>query len=384
MEPAELGLLHRAIARQPRAGIGCELAERARTGELRYGAAEAILDQGAPAAAVPFRCFQRVQPRQFPDDQHNAEFRGELPQQFDGGEQSVQRGRCAGEPERVRNAEYPAHHQHGRTGGRAEDSANDHSDSVLMKTVASISAAVIALGIGAFLAPVRAQRAGQAPAAPAGPWMNQSLSPDQRADLLLREMTLEEKLSLVHGTGMIRNGTVSDPALLRSNGGAGFIPGIPRLGIPDLQMADAAVGVARGAQRGRYSTPLPSAVAEAASFDARIAAQYGALIGQELRDQGYTMSLGGGINLTREPRNGRNFEYKGEDPILAGTLAGAEIKALQAQGVIGDIKHYAFNDQETGRNSGSANLEKRAMRETDLLAFEIGIRDSGVGAVMCS
>ena len=253
-----------------------------------------------------------------------------------------------------------------------------------MKNTATISAAVIALGIGAFLAPVRAQRTPQRPATPAGPWMNQSLSPDQRADLLLGEMTLEEKLSLVHGTGMIRNGTVSDPVLLRSNGGAGFIPGIPRLGIPDLQMADAAVGVARGAQRGRYSTPLPSAVAEAASWDPQLAAQYGALIGQELRDQGYTMSLGGGINLTREPRNGRNFEYKGEDPILAGTLAGAEIKALQAQGVIGDIKHYAFNDQETGRNSGSTNLEKRAMRETDLLAFEIGIRDSGVGAVMCS
>ena len=163
-----------------------------------------------------------------------------------------------------------------------------------------------------------------------------------------------------------------------------YIPGIPRLGIPDLQMADAAVGVTRGAAFGRYSTALPSGVAEASSWDLDVAREYGALIGRELRDQGYNMSLGGGVNLTREPRNGRIFEYKGEDPILAGKLVGAEMKALQEQGVIGDIKHYALNDQENGRNFVNVKIDKRAMRESDLLAFEIGVKDSGVGAVMCS
>jgi beta-glucosidase len=96
------------------------------------------------------------------------------------------------------------------------------------------------------------------------------------------------------------------------------------------------------------------------------------------------MSLGGGVNLTREPRNGRNFEYMGEDPILAGTMVGNVMKGLQAQHVLGDIKHYALNDQESGRNAVNVNISERAMRETDLLAFEIGIRTGDISAVMCS
>jgi beta-glucosidase len=103
-----------------------------------------------------------------------------------------------------------------------------------------------------------------------------------------------------------------------------------------------------------------------------------------LRDQGYTMSLGGGVNLHREPRNGRNFEYHGEDPILAGTMDGRLVKGVQDQGVIGDIKHCALNDQETGRTIGNVLLDRRAMRETDMLAFEIALAESGAGAVMCS
>ena len=216
------------------------------------------------------------------------------------------------------------------------------------------------------------------PPAPTGPWMNKALSPDQRADLLIAQMTLDEKISLLHGGGWMGGGAS------RSLGGAGFIPGIPRLGIPDMQMADAAVGVTRGSVFGRYCTALPSAEAETSSWDPEVAQEYGSLIGRELRDQGYTMSLGGGIDLAREARNGRIFEYKGEDPILAGTMVGAEMKALQAQGEIGDIKHYAMNDEENGRSFADIIAGKRAMRETDLLAFEIGVKESGVGAVMCS
>jgi beta-glucosidase len=229
--------------------------------------------------------------------------------------------------------------------------------------------------------PVRAQF--QRPQKPQGPWMNKALSPDQRADLLIQKMTLEEKISLLHGTGFHFGPPGSQPAT-RSLGSAGFIPGIPRLGIPDLQLSDAAVGVARGAEFGRYSTLLPSGVAEASTWDVRVAHEYGALIGRELRDQGFNVSLGGGINLMREPRDGRTFEYKGEDPILVGTMVGAEMKGEQEQGVIGDIKHYALNDQESGRNYVNVKISKRAMRESDLLAFEIGVKESGVGAVMCS
>jgi beta-glucosidase len=212
--------------------------------------------------------------------------------------------------------------------------------------------------------------------------MNADLPPDQRADMVIAQMTFEEKLQLVHGAGGFGPQAAGQPN--RSNGGAGWIPGIARLGIPDLNMADSAVGVTRGAQRSRYSTGLPSALGAAATWDLDLAYLYGNVIGRELRDQGYNMSIGGGVNITREPRNGRNFEYAGEDPILAGRTLGQLMKAVQDQHVLGDIKHYALNDQETGRNIGNVILDKRAARESDLLAFEIGLRDSQAAGVMCS
>jgi beta-glucosidase len=96
------------------------------------------------------------------------------------------------------------------------------------------------------------------------------------------------------------------------------------------------------------------------------------------------MSLGGGVNLPREPRNGRTFEYQGEDPLLAGTLVGNFVKGVQSEHIIGDLKHYAVNDQESGRNAVNANIDKRSMRETDLRAFEIALGISNAGAFMCS
>jgi len=214
--------------------------------------------------------------------------------------------------------------------------------------------------------------------APAGPWMNKDLSPDQRADMVVAQMTLDEKISFVHGPGGFQ---AAGP---RSNGGAGMIPGIPRLGLPDVQLADSAVGVRAAAERGRYATLLPSTIAGAATWDLKRAYEYGELIGRELRDQQYNSSLGGGVDLMREPRNGRNFEYMGEDPILAGKMLSEFVKGMQSQKVIADVKHYAFNDQETARNSYNVRMDKRTMRETDLLAFEIAITEAQPGMVMCS
>jgi beta-glucosidase len=215
------------------------------------------------------------------------------------------------------------------------------------------------------------------------PWTNSSLSPDERASMVVKEMTIDEKITMLHGTGMKGLSPMS-PLAIHSNGGAGYVPGIPRLGIPAIQMSDAAYGVRSSGENGRYSTALPADVAGAASWDPDAGYEYGALIGRELRAQGYNMTLGGGINLTREPRNGRTFEYLGEDPILAGKMVGSVMKGLQAQHVIGDIKHYALNDQESGRNAVNITIDKRAARESDLLAFEIGLQESGVAAVMCS
>jgi len=231
-------------------------------------------------------------------------------------------------------------------------------------------ASVLAAGVYA--------QAPQRQAAPKGPWMDTSLSPDQRAELVVQQMTLDEKISMLHGRG----GFQAEGAI--SNGGAGVVQGVPRLGLPPIQLADSAVGVRAAAERGRYATLLPSTIALAAAWDLKLAYEYGEVIGRELRDQQYQASLGAGVNLMREPRNGRNFEYAGEDPVLAGKTVGQLVKGLQSQKVIGDIKHYALNDQETGRNIGDVKMSKRVMRETDLLAFEIAILDSQPGMVMCS
>src|ERR1035441_10461304 len=221
------------------------------------------------------------------------------------------------------------------------------------------------------------------PPPPTGPWMNANLSPDERADLVLKEMTVDEKVALLHGVGM----PTDDPVNAEnapSNRGVGYDVGVPRLGIPGIDMSDAAYGVRSSGVNGRYSTALPANVAAAASWDPDAAYEYGALIGRELRAQGFNMSLGGGVDITREPRNGRTFEYLGEDPVLAGKLVARLIQGTQSAHVIGDIKHYAFNDQESGRNSVNITISNRAARESDLLAFEIGVLEGQPAAVMCS
>ena len=215
------------------------------------------------------------------------------------------------------------------------------------------------------------------------PWGNTSLSPDERADLVLKQLTLDEKIQLVHGIGWgpLREGA---PVPANNNGGAGQVVGIPRLGIPDIQQADSAVGARMAAPESRYATLLPSVLGAAASWDPEAAHLYGDVIGRELRAQGYNQSIGGGVDLARDPRNGRLFEYPGEDPVLAGTTVGHLIMGVQQNHIMGDIKHYAFNDQETGRTVVDVHLNHKAARESDLLAFEIGIRIGHPASVMCS
>jgi beta-glucosidase len=219
---------------------------------------------------------------------------------------------------------------------------------------------------------------------PAPPWMDQALPASERAALVLAQMTLDEKLALLHGNGMAHVPRWQMPLTHLANGGAGYVTGVPRLKIPPIIMSDAAYGVRDSGANGRYSTALPSNLAAASSWDPDLACEYGALIGRELRAQGFNMTLGGGVNLARDPRNGRTFEYVGEDPLLAGTIVGNLMKCEQAQHVIGDIKHFALNDQETGRNIVNAMISERALQESDLLAFQIGIRIAEPGAVMCA
>lgn len=237
-------------------------------------------------------------------------------------------------------------------------------------------------GAAALLAaPALAQTAPQ-PAAQ--PWMNPALSPDERARLLDKELTLDERIGLVHGPmAMTLFGMkLPDGAI----GSAGYIHGIARLGVPALQESDASLGVANpgNVRPGDGATPLPSGLAVAATFDPDAAYAGGAMIGHEAWSKGLNVLLGGGVDLVRDPRNGRNFEYYSEDPLLSGTMAGEAIRGTQDQHVVSTIKHFALNDQETGRNILNARIDEAAARESDLLAFEIAIEHGHPGSVMCS
>lgn len=239
------------------------------------------------------------------------------------------------------------------------------------------------VGLMFFLAAQGTCQAQQAAPQPAPPWMDASLSPDVRADLVAKQLTLDEKIQLVHGIGWgpLKAGSPIPPD---NNGGAGEILGIARLGIPPVQEADSAVGIRMAAPQARYATLLPSMLAAASAWDPEAAQLYGSVIGRELRAQGYNHSIGGGVNLARDPRNGRLFEYAGEDPLLAGVTVGHVIRGVEDNHVMGDIKHFAFNDQETGRTVVDAHISRKAAHESDLLAFELGLRIGQPSSVMCS
>jgi beta-glucosidase len=258
-----------------------------------------------------------------------------------------------------------------------------NSDGIaLRKTGWCIGRFLLAALVAAALADAQATGKNTSAAA-ARPWMNQSLSPEERASLVLEQMTLDEKIQLVHGIGWgpLRPGSPVPPD---NNGGAGEVVGIPRLGIPDLNLADSAVGIRMAAEQSRYATLLPSVLGLAASWDTTAAELYGDVIGRELRAQGYNHSIGGGVNLARDPRNGRLFEYAGEDPVLAGYMVGHIVDGIQRNQVMADMKHYALNDQETGRTLIDVHLDHKAARESDLLAFELANQIGHPASVMCS
>ncbi len=202
-------------------------------------------------------------------------------------------------------------------------------------------------------------------------------------------MTLDEKLGLLHGPMALPyvapDGTAV-PVPPAAIPGAGYIPGVPRLGIPALYETDASLGVANpnGVRPGDVATALPDGLVLASTFDPALAYRAGALVGGEARAKGFNVLLGGGMNLARDPRNGRNFEYLGEDPWLAGVLAAESVRGIQDQRVIATVKHFALNANETNRQFVDARIDRAALRESDLLAFQIAIERGHPGAVMCA
>ncbi|MET0320123.1 MAG: glycoside hydrolase family 3 C-terminal domain-containing protein [Duganella sp.] len=244
-------------------------------------------------------------------------------------------------------------------------------------------AVALALALTTSLVAPRAPAAEPPPAS--SPWLDRSLDADQRAQLALAAMTQDEKLAwvLAHFGSDFGTKTKKHPDALPFS--AGYVAGVPRLGLPALFETDAGLGVATQASKTpRERTSLPSGLATAATWNRQLAYQGGAMIGAEARASGFNVMLAGGVNLLREPRNGRNFEYAGEDPLLAGAMVAQQVRGIQSNHVIATMKHFAVNDQETGRFVLDARLDDASNRMSDLLAFQFVLEQADPGSVMCS
>jgi beta-glucosidase len=245
--------------------------------------------------------------------------------------------------------------------------------------------AFAAFVLAAALLAVPAGPGAQAAEQPLAPWADRTLPAAERAEALVAAMSLDEKLQLVHGFfPPLATGRPGAPGDMIPS--AGHVPGIPRLGIPTLRESDASLGVANAVEQrqGDVATALPAGLATAASFDPALAYAGGAMIGAEARAKTFNVLLAGGVNLTRDPWNGRDFEYMGEDPLLAGTLAGEAIRGIQSNHIVSTTKHFALNAQETGRSVLDARIDEAALRASDLLAFRIAIDQGAPGSVMCA
>ena len=204
--------------------------------------------------------------------------------------------------------------------------------------------------------------------------------PDARAAALVEQMTRAEKIRLVHGH--YPNIMADKPDDVPQS--AGYVPGIERLGIPAQRMTDASLGVTAAHQHENPATALPSGLALAATFDPRIAYTGGRTIGSEARTKGFNVMLAGGVNLTREPRGGRNFEYAGEDALLSGIMVGQSVRGIQSNDIVATTKHFALNAQDLGRDVINVVMDEQTMRESDLLAFQKVIEIADPGAIMCA
>jgi beta-glucosidase len=208
---------------------------------------------------------------------------------------------------------------------------------------------------------------------------------DERARQTEARMTDDERFSLLVSV-MGANTMDPDPDPRIPAGvpmSAGYTPGVPRLGVPALLMSDASLGVTNpGYRPGDTATALPAGLALGAAFDPALAREAGVMLGREARARGFNVQLAGGANLARDPRNGRNFEYLAEDPLLTAVLAAASVNGIQSQKVMSTVKHFSLNCNETNRHWLDAVIDPAAHRESDLLAFEIAIERSNPSAVM--
>ena len=213
------------------------------------------------------------------------------------------------------------------------------------------------------------------------PWMNTSLSPAARAELLVGAMTLTEKIEQI----ALNTGPNPDLPGCGARNDTRHIEGIARLAIPTVRLTNGPIGVAGGdCDPNPPTTAVPTGLAVAATWDPAASFRWGDIVGRETANIAHHVFLAPGVNLTRVPNAGRNFEYFGEDPYLSGRMAVEQIKAIQARGIQAAVKHYVANEQETNRNTMDTIVADRTLRELYLLPFEMSIKEGAAAAVMCS
>lgn len=194
---------------------------------------------------------------------------------------------------------------------------------------------------------------------------------EARARKIVASMTVEEKISQVHG--------IYDENHFR------YVPGVPRLGIPPLQITNGPAGVGPGGSGPRgEATALPAPIALAATWNEGLARAYGRLSGEETRARGAALLEAPAVNIVRVPQGGRTFETYSEDPFLTSRITVADIEGIQSAGVLANVKHFLANNQEADRMSLNAEIGERALHEIYLPAFEAAVKEAHVASVMCA
>ncbi|MST50277.1 glycosyl hydrolase [Mobiluncus holmesii] len=224
------------------------------------------------------------------------------------------------------------------------------------------------------------------------PWMDETLSDEERAKLLVANMTLEQKIAQLHG-GMetiniydLSNNVSSEEEMEQLSAQVQIerhVPEIPELGIPRFRITNGPVGVGMGdGHPSPPATALPMTIGVAASFDPELAYEYGDVIGTETADLGQHVLEGPGVCLHRTVTAGRNFEYFSEDPYLSGVMGVEVTKAIQSHDIIAMGKHYVVNDQEFERFRTNVDVDEHVLRELYLLPFEMLVKDGEIASIM--